>query len=108
MNIYLMNSAVMPAGAFGTYRYFPMNPETFGFYLKTQPVQSRIGYQQNTDLLRQWFGVEVELNRTEVQLESGDQMLIMRLKRRVADPTAKGAPQSSDISAWEFAHVVFE
>lgn len=108
MSIYLMNSAVMPAGAFGTYKYYPMVAETFGWYLKTQPIQSRIGYPQNINLLRDWFGVKVELNRTEVSLEPGDQMLVMRLKKRVADPSTKGAPQSTNLEDWEFAHVTFE
>ena len=106
--LYLMNSAVMPAGCFGTYRYFPMAADTFGWYLKTQPVVSTIGYPQNVELLKEWFGVEVALNRVEVVLEPGDQVLVMRLKRRIADPTTKGAAVSNDISMWEFAHVVFE
>ena len=108
MNIYLMNSAVMPSGCFGKYTYYPMNPETFGFYLKSYPVQSRIGYPQNIELIKNWFDVDIELNRTEVSLESGDQMLVMRMKKRIADPNTKGSPQSNNINDWEFAHVIFE
>lgn len=102
-----MNSAVMPAGAFGTYNYSPMPVEIFEWYLKTQIIESRIGYPQNIELIKTWFGVDFELNRTEVSLKPGDQMLVMRLKKRIANPTDKGKTQSDNINDWEFAIIHF-
>ena len=107
--IYLMNSAVMPAGNYGTYEYSETSLEELKEVLKGQhgPYTSHIGYQQNADLIEQWTGIRPEVSRTETLFEHGDAALVMRLKHRVADPSTKGAPVSSDPADWEFAWVTY-
>ena len=107
--IYLMNSAVMPAGNYGTYRYSPASLEDLKAVMRGKhgPIQSRIGYPQNADLIESWTGIRPEVNRGETKFSPGDRALVMRLKYRVV-PGSKGAPVSSDPADWEFAWVDFE
>lgn len=108
--IHIMNSAVMPADNWGTYNYYPATLGDLQHVLSGRlgDWQSAIGYPQNIDLIRQWTGVEIPLNRVETRFAHGDKAIIMRLRRRVADPSTKGAPVSADPNDWEFAWVEFE
>lgn len=107
--IHLMNSAVMPAGNYGTYAYQPASIEALREVLRGDhgPWESRIGYPQNVELIHGWTGVRVPLDRSETRFQAGDAALVMRLRQRVANPAAKGAPVSSDPGDWEFAWVRF-
>lgn len=107
--IYLMNSAVMPAGNYGTYKYAPATIQDLAAVLRVEhgPMQSCIGYPQNADLIEGWTGVRPEISRHETHFEPGDRALVMRLKSRVVNPAAKGAPVSADPADWEFAWVEF-
>lgn len=108
--IYIMNSAVMPAGNYGTYRYSPATVEDLAAVLRGEygPVQSCIGYPQNADLIEGWTGIRPEIARIETRFKPGDRAIVMRLTRRVTDPGTKGAPVSADPADWEFAWVAYE
>ena len=107
--IYLMNSAVMPAGCYGTYRYSP----AFLVDLKCLVAAglgeytSCLGYPQNAELVEAWVGIRPEVSRANVEFKDGDRAFVMRLKSRVANPTTKGGPVSEDPADWEFAWVEF-
>lgn len=107
--IYLMNSAVMPAGNYGRYSYLPASVHSLCEVVTGQmgEWQSSIGYPQNIQLIEKWTGVTIPLSRTENRFENGDQALVMRLKRRVVNPATKGLPVSEDPKDWEFAWVTF-
>ena len=107
--ITIMNSAVMPAGNFGTYTYSPATTEDLTDVVRGNrgPWQSAIGYQQNVELISGWTGVTIPLSRIETTFSDGDSAIVMRLKRRVANPATKGEPVSSNPDDWEFARVRF-
>lgn len=105
--IYLMNSAVMPAGNYGTYRYKPATLEDLKLVLQGEYV-SAIGYPQNADLIEKWTGIRVPVQRIETSFTHGDRALVMRLRTRVANPATKGQPVSEDPADWEFAWVEYE
>lgn len=107
--IYVMNSAVMPAGCFGTYQYLPASVDDLAAVLKGEygPWQSTLGYPQNLDLVHKWTGIRPPLNRVNNKFLVGDSAIVMRLKRRVANPKTKGAQVSESPDDWEFAWVHF-
>lgn len=107
--IYLMNSAVMPAGCYGTYRYTATTVEELRELLHGVygPWQSRIGYPQTADIIGRWAGRRPTVDRTITELEDGDEMFIVRLRYRVPDPATKGAPVSNDPADWELAWVEY-
>lgn len=107
--IYLMNSAVMPAGDFGTYEYAPATLGDLADVLRGVhgEYKSCIGYPQNCELIKQWTGVKPELSRRETQFVPGDMAFVMRMKRRIENPGSKGAAVSEDPKSWEFAWVTF-
>ena len=107
--IYLMNSAVMPAGCYGAYRYEPATIDDLAALMRGDlgAFESCLGYDQNADLVQEWTGFRPEVRRVETVFQPGDRALVMRLTRRVSDPRTKGAPVSSDPADWEFAWVTF-
>ena len=107
MTTYLMNSAVMPAGNFGVYRYTPATLADLAEVM-AGPHVSCLGYPQNADLVQAWTGIRPEVARVETRFSPGDRALVMRLTRRVSNPAAKGALVSEDPADWEFAWVHFE
>lgn len=105
--IFLMNSAVMPAGCYGTYRYSPATLDDLRTVVQGE-YQSAIGYPQNADLIEKWTGIRVPVQRIETSFTHGDRALVMRLRTRVANPATKGQPVSEDPADWEFAWVEYE
>ena len=78
----LMNSAMMP-NLNGTYDVTELTHQQFcdRLHLATE-IQSYIGYPQNAELIKKWTGIEVEVNRDQVELVGGEQILVMVLKFR--------------------------
>lgn len=109
MMIYIMNSAVMPAGCYGAYTYAPATVDDLRAVVRGElgPWESCIGYPQNSALIERWTGVRVPVQRTETVFRDGDRAIVMRLRRRVIDPATKGAPVSADPSDWEFAWISY-
>ncbi len=107
--ITVMNSAVRPAGNFGTYIYSPATVADLARVVhgKLGEWQSAVGYQQNIELIAGWTGVTIQLARIETEFQPGDSAIVMRLKRRVSNPATKGAPVSENPDDWEFAWVHF-
>ena len=107
--IYLMNSAVMPAGNYGRYDYRPATLTDLHLLVRglLGDWTSCLGYPQNAELVEAWVGVKPPINRTETRFKPGDRAFVMRLTRRVANPGSKGAPVSADPADWEFAWVEF-
>ncbi|MBI3960239.1 MAG: DUF1874 domain-containing protein [Chloroflexi bacterium] len=83
MTRYLLNSAVIPAGAAGTWRYMVVDPSFARLWLLVGPFVSRIGYPENARLLQDLAGVPVAVDRSEHAMRPGDQALVMRLRYRV-------------------------
>ncbi len=108
--IYLMNSAVMPAGSFGTYRYRSATLDDLRAVVRGQrgPWQSALGYPQNCDLIERWTGVRPALARLITTLATGDRALVMRLRHRIMDPRTKGAAVSDLPDDWELAWIDYE
>ena len=82
--IRLLNSAMMPTE--GVYRLSKINKEEFVTILQKavneNQLESYIGYPQNIELLKQWSGLDIPLNRKETVVEDGDTLLIMKLNYR--------------------------
>jgi hypothetical protein len=107
MTVYLMNSAVMPAGTYGLYVYRRASIDDLRqVQVLAGEYRSAIGYPQNADLIERWTDVRPPVTRIETRFSDGDKALMMRLKSRV-DPAAKGAPVSENPADWEFAWVEF-
>lgn len=108
--IYLMNSAVMPAGNYGTYTYSSASVAELADVLAGNrgQWQSAIGYPQNAELIKLWTGLDCPVCRVETRFMPGDRALVMRLTKRVANPATKGNEVSSSPDDWEFAWVKFD
>ena len=107
--IYLMNSAVMPAGNYGVYTYRRATVEDLRAVLFGEhgDWDSAIGYPQNVDLIEKWTGVRISVNRIETHFRDLDRAFVMRLKTRVVNPATKGAPVSENPEDWEFAWIEY-
>jgi hypothetical protein len=105
--IRLMNSAMMPAE--GTYTLRRLEPIIWACRLRAADEQgqlrSYIGYQQTADYIRDLSGIEIPVSREQTTLVDGDELLIVKLAYRVADPALKG--QGVDAQSFEFYHATF-
>lgn len=88
MTRYLLNSAVIPAGAAGLWRYGIVDVARARAWLLAGPFVSRIGYPENARLLTQLAGVPVAVDRREHTMRPGDVALVMRLRYRMDGPKA--------------------
>lgn len=103
--ILLLNSAVMPTE--GIYTLKRISQFTFRTTLQnaaaTGNLQSYIGYPETARLIEQITSIEIEVTREQATLASGDIMLIVKLRQRVANPADNDIPQLS-IGDFEFFH----
>lgn len=80
---YLLNSAVIPAGCYGTYRYRPATVDELRAFLAAGDVESRVGYQETLDQIAAWTGITLPLCTDASPLAPGDEAMVVRLKYRV-------------------------
>jgi hypothetical protein len=104
--ILLLNSAMMPQE--GIYKMERITKEEFCSSVQAADenkcLTSYIGYPQNIALIKNWTGVEVQLNRAVCTCADGDTLLIMKLSYRV-EPGAKGEQVPDD--GFEFFKVSY-
>lgn len=91
----------------GTYNLTRCDFDIFKIILKDcfskNDLKSYIGYQQNVDFIKEKIGISVDLCRDETIINSGDRLLIMRLKYRV-NPADKGKIVNEDDFEFFFAN----
>ena len=101
--ILLLNSAVMPDE--GVYTLQRISETTFKKILQeaavTDNFKSYIGYPQTAQIIEQLTGIDIEVSREQAELTPGDEMLIVKLRQRVADPASKDTLELS-IDDFEF------
>ncbi len=99
----LINSAVMPEGAYGTYAYEPATVDDLRAAIEAG-AESFIGYAATADQIRNWTGYRPRVRRATYQLAPGDEAIVVRLRYRVPDPRQKRewTPGPDD---WEIARL---
>lgn len=101
--ILLLNSAVMPSE--GIYTLKQISKSKFQELLQdaatTGDFRSYIGYPETARLIEHLTGIEIEVSREQAELATGDVMLIVKLRHRVADPLTK-MPLVPSIDDFEF------
>ena len=80
--IALLNAPVLTA--FGTFAYEPIADDD-AKRLLLSGFQSFIGHQVTCDILSQLLGVDIVMNRAQYEQQVGEQALVFRLKKRVAE-----------------------
>ena len=92
----LMNSAMMPAP--GVYVAKKITPEQAKEIIDRHNgiFESYIGYPDTARYMSQILGIDVPVNRGETVLADEDEILVCKLKYRVAKPSDKGKFTPSD------------
>jgi len=101
---WILNSAVISAGAYGTYEYAPATREDLRAFLAGGDAISRIGYAETAEVIERWTGFRPALSREVSPLEPGDEAMVVRLRYRV-EPGRKGAPVAASDADWEIARL---
>jgi hypothetical protein len=83
--IYLMNSAILPHRCYGMYEYVPAKVDLLRKIVRGE----KIGHSQMIELIEQWTGVRVSLDRSEPVLQDGDSLLVMRPKPRAEEDSPR-------------------
>lgn len=101
--ILLFNSAVMPDE--GVYTLKRISADTFKKVLQeavvTDNFKSYIGYPETAKIIEQLTNVDIEVSRAQAELTPGDEILIVKLRQRVADPANRDTLELS-INDFEF------
>jgi len=98
----MLNSAVIASGAFGRYEYRPMTRDEARAWVLAGPYRSAVGYPETAQYIARHLDVPAPaLSRDASPLAAGDEALVVRLRYRMADPTAKGRPTGARDSDWE-------
>lgn len=122
MTTWLLNSAVIPAGGYGDYRYSSatwgdLRDAIIGWGTTvvlpadrlSGVIVSRVGYPETARLIERECRLppheRVPVSREISALAPGDDAWIVRLRYRVGDPTTKGQPVSTDPDDWEVARL---
>jgi hypothetical protein len=105
--IWLLNSAVLPAGRYGTYVFAPASWDELREAVSNSPIVSRIGYSETADLIERMTGWRPPESREAADMEPGDVAFIVRLKYRVVDPGTKGQPTGARLDDWEVARLEY-
>lgn len=91
MIVHLLNSSVMPQP--GQYNLVMIDKTVFIDQVKnffhTKQLINYIGYPQNISLINKWCDINLVTSREMIKLESGDIILIMKLKYRVPQTSLK-------------------
>lgn len=104
--VFILNSAVFPAGSYGTYLYEPATWDELREVLHQKPApQSRIGYRETAEVIAAQTGVWPAPSRETVTMERGDVAYVVRLRYRLEDPRRKGAPIGAGPEDWEVARI---
>ena len=103
--IVLLNAAVMPTE--GVYTLKQISITQFQDLLQqaaeTGNLRSYIGYPETAEMIQRVTGIAVDVNRHQAVLTTGDVMLIVKLRHRVADAACKEKLQPS-MNQFDFYH----
>ena len=103
MTRWLLNSAVIPAGGYGTYTYDSLDATELRAWLRAGPYTSRVGYPETAAYIAAITGEPAPaISRGLGELHPGDEAAVVRLRYRLANPGQKGKHQpGSDPAMWE-------
>ena len=103
MTHWLLNSAVIPAGGYGTYVYDAMDADELGAWLRVGPYTSHVGYPETAAYIAAITGEPAPaISRGLSEIQVGDEAAVVRLRYRLANPGQKGKHRpGSDPATWE-------
>lgn len=86
----ILSAAIMPND--GTYSRRTISQQEAVQWLRSYGAEavSYIGYPATAEYVHQLAGREVAVSRGEARFSDGDEALVIRLKYRMTDPSAKG------------------
>jgi len=97
---WVVNSAVIPAGGFGTYTYDRLTWGELSAWLHADRFRSCVGYTGNQLKILEMTGVHCPISRDPSPMKPGDEAAVVRLRFRVDDPHLKGELAIRD-DEWE-------
>jgi hypothetical protein len=62
-----------------------INAQTVSGMLKTQPFISAVGHEPTSRFLSEILGVEIPVNRIQIQLQKGDVLVVVQLLARLEE-----------------------
>lgn len=94
MTTYLLNSAVLTA--YGEYSYSPLSVEAAKRVLQ-QGYTSAIGHAGSAEFCSQLLEMSVPLNRITIEMQVGDQAVVIRIKGRLPEGGSLSVEQTREM-----------
>ena len=96
---FLMNSAVIPAGKYGDWKYERATWRELAAWMEEGNYESRICYQDTANLIEKMTGRSVPLSRDLAEMQEGDEAMVVRMRYRLA--------KSMDPADWEVGRLEY-
>lgn len=94
---YILNSSVITTP--GAYTYRLISVDEAKAWLSLNGWKSTIGYPETADALKQLTGIEIPVDRIQIQMQGGDEALVFRLTKRLTVPESKSSIAVQEIIA---------
>jgi len=85
--LYILNSATLPLAGGKKYliKAREISPNEVKYMLQKEQFISAVGHEITAKALSNAFGVEIQYNRIQIQLQPGDKLISIILKKRLGE-----------------------
>ena len=83
MNLYLLNSPILTS--FGSWNYSPLTTDQVKELLTENDFTSAVGHESSAKFLTLLLDVNVEQNRIQIKMQTGDKAITFKLLERLPE-----------------------
>ena len=95
--IYLMNTTVIPQGAYGAWEIAPVSLPEVQALVQQEVFISAVGHQSTAEVISSLLGQDIQPNRIQVRPDRGDRFLCFRLLARAPEGAVLDREQIEEI-----------
>jgi hypothetical protein len=105
--VYLMNTTVVPQGAYGTWEIAPVSLPEAQELLRREVFISAVGHQSTAEIMSDLLGQDIQSNRIQVRPDRGDRFLCFRILQRAPEGAILDREQIEQVGyEWCLMHYV--
>jgi len=102
--LYIVNAPILPLKPGGKYWVYArqISVDEVIVLLRTQEFVSAIGHEATARLLTDLLGIEIPMNRIQIQLGAGDEVIAFTLRRRLPEGKVIYSPEELEQIGYDF------
>ena len=102
--LYIVNAPILPLKPGGKYWVYArqISVDEVITLLRTQGFVSAIGHEATARLLTDFLGIEIPMNRIQIQVGVGDEVIAFTLRRRLPEGKVIYSPEELEEIGYDF------